>query len=65
MPTILPVSDLRTYTEVLRRCQPGEMVYLTRNGRGKYVLMEISDYEKLEQAGKQRRSDGLPDNQTE
>ena len=64
MPTILPVSDLRTYTEVLRHCQPGELVYLTRNGRGRYVLMEISDYEKLEKAAKQQK-DVLPEERPE
>ena len=48
MPLILPVSDLRSYNEVLKQCQPGQRVFLTKNGRGKYVLMEISDYEKLE-----------------
>ena len=56
MPTILPVSDLRNYNDVLRCCRDGEIVYLTKNGRGKYVLMEISDYERLEKAGKQRQT---------
>ncbi|MDD3022770.1 MAG: type II toxin-antitoxin system prevent-host-death family antitoxin [Syntrophomonadaceae bacterium] len=46
MPNIKPVSDLRNYNEVLRDCQNGEPVFLTKNGRGKYVLMEIQEYEK-------------------
>ena len=46
MPTILPVSDLRNYTEVLKICHGGEPVFLTKNGRGKYVLMEMEEYEK-------------------
>ena len=46
MPTIKPVSDLRNYNEVLRECRDGEPVFLTKNGRGKYVLMDIQDYEK-------------------
>ena len=46
MPTILPVSDLRKYTEVLKSCQGGEPVFLTKNGRGKYVLMEMEEYER-------------------
>ena len=40
MPNILPVSDLRNYNEVLKNCQIGEPVFLTKNGRGKFVVME-------------------------
>ena len=50
MPNIKPVSDLRNYTEVLRDIRVGEPVFLTKNGRGKYVLLDIEDYEKT-QAG--------------
>lgn len=46
MANILPVSDLRNYNEVLRNCQIGEPVFLTKNGRGKYVIMDIEDYER-------------------
>jgi antitoxin Phd len=46
MPTIKPVSDLRNYSEVLRSCQIGEPVFLTKNGRGRYVLLDIQEYEK-------------------
>ena len=46
MPTILPVSDLRNYNEVLKNCQVGEPVFLTKNGRGKFVVMDIEDYER-------------------
>ena len=46
MPNILPVSDLRNYNEVLKNCQVGEPVFLTKNGRGKYVVMDIEDYER-------------------
>ena len=47
MPQILPVSDLKNYGEVLNRCNNGSPVYLTKNGRGKYVVQSIEDYEKL------------------
>ena len=30
MASILPVSDLRNYNEVLKNCHKGEPVYLTR-----------------------------------
>ena len=46
MPNILPVSDLRNYNEVLKNCQVGEPVFLTKNGRGKFVIMDIEDYER-------------------
>ena len=44
MPNILPVSDLRNYNEVLKNCQVGEPVFLTKNGRGRFVVMDIKDY---------------------
>jgi prevent-host-death family protein len=46
MPNILPVSDLRNYNEVLKNCQVGDPVFLTKNGRGKFVVMAIEDYER-------------------
>ena len=46
MPKIMPVSDLRNYTEVLQNCDVDNEVFLTKNGRGRYVLMDITAYEK-------------------
>lgn len=46
MPNIKPISDLRNYNEILKDCQNGEPVFLTKNGRGKYVLLDIEEYEK-------------------
>ena len=46
MPNILPISDLKNYSEVLCQCDGGSPVYLTKNGRGKYVVQTISEYEK-------------------
>lgn len=46
MMCILPVSDLKNYGEVLSHCDDGSPVYLTRNGRGRYVVQSIADYEK-------------------
>ena len=46
MSRILPVSDLRNYNEVLKNCQAGEPVFLTKNGRGRFVVLDIVDYEK-------------------
>jgi len=44
----MPVSDLRNYTEVLKNLTVGNPVFLTRNGRGKYVILEMDDYEKTQ-----------------
>ena len=46
MPRILPVSDLRNYNEVLNYCKEGEPVFLTKNGRGRFGVIDIKDYEK-------------------
>lgn len=46
MPNILPVSELKNYGEVLSQCDGGSPVYLTRNGRGRYVVQSMADYEK-------------------
>ncbi len=46
MPNIKPVSDLRNYSEVLMDVEEGSPVFLTKNGRGKYVVMDIRDYER-------------------
>jgi len=52
MPNIKPVSDLRNYAEVLRGIGAGSPVYLTRNGRGRYVIQDMEEYEKKEAAMK-------------
>ena len=52
MPNIKPVSDLRNYAEVLKGISSGSPVYLTKNGRGRYVILDIEDYEKNEAAFK-------------
>jgi prevent-host-death family protein len=48
MPVIKPVSDLRNYTEVLRDIGIGEPVFLTKNGRGRFVILDIDDYQKIQ-----------------
>lgn len=46
MPNIKPVSDLRNYNEVLRDIAVGEPVFLTKNGRGRYAIVDMTEYEK-------------------
>ena len=48
MPNIKPVSDLRNYSEVLRDIDMGQPVFLTKNGRGKYAILDMRDYEKTQ-----------------
>ena len=47
---IKPVSDLRNYSEVLKDISSGSPVYLTKNGRGRYVILAMEDYEKNQAA---------------
>ena len=48
MPNIKPISDLRSYTAVLDEVSQGSPVFLTKNGRGRYVIQDIADYENNE-----------------
>lgn len=48
MPNIKPVSDLRNYSEVLRDIAVGEPVFLTKNGRGRYAIVDMEEYEKTQ-----------------
>ena len=48
MPNIKPISDLHNYTEVLQDVSVGAPVFLTKNGRGKYAIMDIHDYERAQ-----------------
>jgi PHD/YefM family antitoxin component YafN of YafNO toxin-antitoxin module len=50
MPTIKPVSDLRNYTEVLKLITADSPVFLTKNGRGRYAIVDIEEYEKTRAA---------------
>ena len=48
MPNIKPVSDLRNYNEVLRDIAVGEPVFLTNNGRGRYAIIDMAEYERTQ-----------------
>ncbi|MBQ7794502.1 MAG: type II toxin-antitoxin system prevent-host-death family antitoxin [Clostridia bacterium] len=48
MPNIVPISDLRNYTSVLDNVSVGSPVYLTKNGRGCYAIIDISEQEEYE-----------------
>ena len=48
MPNIKPISDLRNYSEVLHDVAVGAPVFLTKNGRGRYAILDMQDYEKTQ-----------------
>ncbi len=48
MPNIRPISDLRNYTDVLHDVSVDAPVFLTKNGRGRYAIIDIQDYEKID-----------------
>lgn len=48
MPNIKPISDLRNYSAVLQDVTVGSPVYLTRNGRGCYAIIDIAEYEEFQ-----------------
>jgi len=48
MSTIKPISDLRNYGEVLRDVAVGAPVFLTKNGHGRYAVLDIDEYKEYE-----------------
>ena len=48
MPNIKPVSDLRNYGEVLRDVAVGRPVFLTKNGHGRYAVIDMEDFREYE-----------------
>jgi len=48
MTVIKPVSDLHNYTTVLDDVAVGQPVFLTKNGRGAYAIIDIADEEEYE-----------------
>ena len=47
MPKIMKLSALRNYSEVLDEVRQGEPVFLTKNGEGRYAILDIDEYESL------------------
>ena len=44
---IKPISDLRNYNSVLIDCKVDSPVFLTKNGRGKYVILDFDQYDSI------------------
>lgn len=49
--TIMASADIRLkYNDVVEKCrETGEPIYLTKNGQGELVVMDIESFEKREQ----------------
>ena len=46
--TIIPMRDLKDTTQIERRCaEAGGPVFVTKNGYGRLVVMDIEYYEKV------------------
>ena len=43
MPTVMLVSSLRSYADVLGQVGPGSPVFLTENGRERYAILDMAD----------------------
>lgn len=48
---IMASADIRLkYNDVVKKCkETGQPIYLTKNGQGELVVMDISSFEKREQ----------------
>ena len=47
MPSIKPISELRNYNTVLREVTTDTPVFLTKNGHGRFAIVDIRAYDKL------------------
>ncbi|MCR5651037.1 MAG: prevent-host-death protein [Lachnospiraceae bacterium] len=48
MPTIMPVSELRNYTKVVKNVKYGSRVYLTKNGYDQITMINSKELDELE-----------------
>lgn len=49
MPNIKPISELRNYTSVLNEVTYGNRVYLTKNGYGQCVIIDMQELDELDE----------------
>ncbi|EME8112554.1 type II toxin-antitoxin system prevent-host-death family antitoxin [Enterococcus faecium] len=48
MMNIKPISELRDYNKILNDVTPDEPLSLTKNGHGKFAVIDIREYEEYE-----------------
>ncbi|MDU5336221.1 type II toxin-antitoxin system prevent-host-death family antitoxin [Enterococcus sp.] len=47
MLNIKPISELRNYSKLLEEVKPNAPVILTKNGYGKYAIINLEEYERF------------------
>ncbi|AYW46594.1 type II toxin-antitoxin system Phd/YefM family antitoxin [Tetragenococcus koreensis] len=47
MDHVVPVSELRSYNQMLSEVQEGPHVVLTKNGYAKYVVTDYEEWQKM------------------
>lgn len=45
-----PISELRNYNNILDEVKEGQPVYLTKNGKSVYAIVDIKDIEEYQQS---------------
>ena len=65
MPTIDKVTSLRNYQAVLDKVRPGNPVFLTKNGMGRYAIVDNDEYDLLYRAAFDRFFSQLDDSRAE
>ena len=48
MPNIKPISELCNYTGIVNEVKYGSPVYLTKNGHGQIVMVNMKEYDEME-----------------
>ncbi|SFU52327.1 prevent-host-death protein [Butyrivibrio sp. INlla21] len=48
MPNIMPISELRNYTNVVKNVRYGNRVYLTKNGYDQITMINTKELDELE-----------------
>ncbi len=48
MPSIMPISDLKNYTNIVKQVSYGNRIYFTKNGHGQCALVDIKELDDLD-----------------
>ena len=48
MVNIQPISELKNYNNLLEEVKEGQPVFLTKNGKGVYAIVDIKDIEEYQ-----------------
>ncbi len=47
MQNTIPISDLTSYNKVLNSVSVGNPLFLTQNGKNRFAVLDMGDYEKI------------------